>query len=263
MPSLFLEETLTLMEQGIDSTELKISDFEFSRINSAGRATIMGTAVSDENGVATLAYDVPLTLNDGNHQITAKVSGVANYNDANTTSTLKVTKKPLLTGAKNYSVYYGTTVKYKVKAIDIYGKSVGEGKYVTFKVNGQTKKVKTDKNGYATYPVKLKAGTYTIKATFNGYSVSKKITFKPTVITKNLSKKKAKTTKFTAKLVNKNGKILKNKKITFKFKGKKYTAKTNKKGIATLTLKNLKVGKYTITSTYGGCSVKNTIQIKK
>lgn len=238
------------------------ADVEFSRINSAGRATIMGTAVSNEKGIATLSYSVPLTLSDGSHQINAKVSGVANYNDANTTSTLKVTKKPLLIGAKNYSVYYGTTVKYKVKAVDIYGKAVA-GKYVTFKVNGKTKKVKTTKSGYATYSVKLKAGTYTIKTTFNGYSISKKITFKPTLIAKNLSKKKSKTTKFTVKLVNKNGKILKSKKITFKFKGKKYTAKTSKKGIATLTLKNLKVGKYTITSSYGGCTIKNTIKIKK
>jgi hypothetical protein len=63
--------------------------------------------------------------------------------------------------------------------------------------------------------------------------------------------------------VNKNGKILKKKKVTFKIKGKKYKVKTNKKGIATVTLKNLKVGKYTITSSYGGCTIKNTIKIKK
>ena len=80
---------------------------------------------------------------------------------------------------------------------------------------------------------------------------------------KNIVKKKAKKIKFSAKLVDKNGKILKNKKVTFKIKNKKYTSKTNKKGIATVVLKNLKVGKYTITSSYGGCSIKNTIKIKK
>ena len=46
-------------------------------------------------------------------------------------------------------------------------------------------------------------------------------------------------------------------------KGKKYTAKTNKKGKATITLKNLKVGKYKITSTYLKCVFSNTIKIKK
>ena len=242
---------------------IKGANVEFYRLNSAGRATPIGNAISDAKGIATLQYKVELSLSDGSYKMLAKVNGAANYNDANTTSTLKVTQKPLITGAKNYSVYYGTTVKYKVKAVNIYGKPVA-GKYVTFKVTGKKAvKVKTTKNGYATYSVKLKAGKYTIKTTFNGYSISKKLTFKPTLIAKNIVKKKAKTTKFTVKLVNKNGKILKAKKITFKFKGKKYTAKTSKKGIATLSLKNLKVGKYTITSTYGGCTVKNTIQIKK
>ncbi|WP_405289916.1 right-handed parallel beta-helix repeat-containing protein [Methanobrevibacter sp.] len=235
---------------------------QFNRLNSAGRATPMGTAVV-ENGVATLNYAVPVSLEGGNHTITAVVSGVENYNDANTASTLEVIQKPLLTGGKNYSVYYGNTVKYKVRALDVDGKPVS-GQYVYFKLsNGKSKKVKTTTNGYATYSIKLKAGTYTIKATFDGYTTSNKIVFKPTLTAKNISKKKAKTTKFTVKLVNKNGKILKNKKITFKMKNKKYTAKTNNKGIATLSLKNLKVGKYTITSSYGGCTISNKITIKK
>ncbi|WP_405270141.1 right-handed parallel beta-helix repeat-containing protein [Methanobrevibacter sp.] len=235
---------------------------DFYRKTSA-RYMSIGSAVTNANGVATLNYEVPLSLDDGSYVILVKVSGNKNYNDANKTSTLKVTKKPLLSGGKDYSVYYGSTVKYKVRALTKYGKAVS-GKYVTFYIDGQkVKNVKTDKNGYASYSVKLKTGTHTIKASFNGYSKSNKITFKPTLIAKNLSKKKAKTTKFTVKLVNKNGKILKGKKVTFKFKGKKYTAKTSKKGIATLSLKNLKVGKYSVTASYGGCTIKKTIKITK
>ena len=234
---------------------------QFNRLNSAGRATPMGTAIA-VNGVATLNYAVPVTLEGGNHIITAVVSGVENYNDANASSILEVIQKPLLTGGKDYSVYYGNTVKYKVRALDVDGKPVS-GQYVYFKLsNGNSKNVTTNSNGYATYSVK-KVGTYTVKATFDGYTKSNKIVIKPTLIAKNISKKKAKTTKFTVKLVDKKGKILKYKKITFKMKNKKYTAKTNKKGIATLSLKNLKVGKYTITSSYGGCTIKNTIKIKK
>ena len=48
----------------------------------------------------------------------------------------------------------------------------------------------------------------------------------------------------------------------FKFKSKKYKVKTNSKGIATLSLKNLNKGKYTVYSTYGKLTVKNTITIK-
>ena len=232
---------------------------QFNRLNSAGKATPMGKAIA-YNGVATLNYAV--ALGGGNHKITASVSGVENYNDANSSSILEVIQKPLLTGGKDYSVYYGNTVKYKVRALDVDGKPVS-GQYVSFELSNRNfKNVTTNSNGYATYSVK-KVGTYTVKATFEGYTISNKIVIKPTLIAKNISKKKAKTTKFTVKLVDKKGKILKYKKITFKMKNKKYTAKTNKKGIATLSFKNLKVGKYTITSSYGGCTIKNTIKIKK
>ena len=71
------------------------------------------------------------------------------------------------------------------------------------------------------------------------------------------------------KLNKVNGKILKGKKVVLKFKGKKYKAKTNKKGIAKFTLKKsvyskLKVGKkYKYTVTYGKDKVTKRITIKK
>ena len=236
---------------------------EFNRMNSANRLTPIGNAVTNADGIATLSYNVPASLTEGTHTIVAEVDAVNYYNGASSSSSLTVNKKILITGAKNYVVYYGNTVAYNVKIVDASGKSVGSNVKVTFKINGKTKVVSTDKNGVASYSVKLAAGKYTISAQCGIHSVSKTITFKPTLTAKNISKKKAKITKFTVKLVGKTGKMLKNKKITFKIKNKKYTAKTNKKGVATLSLKNLKVGKYTISSTYGGCTIKNTITIKK
>ena len=86
---------------------------------------------------------------------------------------------------------------------------------------------------------------------------------KPTLITKNVKAKKGKAVKFTAKLLSKNGKVLKNKKIIFKIKGKVYKAKTNKKGIASIKIRNLKVGKYTVTTKYGKLQNKNRITVKR
>lgn len=65
-----------------------------------------------------------------------------------------------------------------------------------------------------------------------------------------------------------NGKVAKGKKVSFKFNGKKYTAKTNKKGIAKVTvkksvLKKLKKGKkikYQVT--YGKTTIKRTAKVK-
>ncbi len=165
---------------------------------------------------------------------------------------------------KDLTQYYGANKVYKVRAYDKNGQPVGAGVIVKIKVNGKTYSVKTDKNGYAKRSIALLPGTYTLKATYNGFTVSNKIKVKPLVIAKSVSKKKAKSYKYSAKLVNKNGKIVKGKKITFKIKGKKYTAKTNKKGIATITIKlKLKVGKYKIMSQYGKSKVTKTLTIKK
>lgn len=66
-----------------------------------------------------------------------------------------------------------------------------------------------------------------------------------------------------------NGKAAKSKKVTFKFNGKKYTSKTNKKGVAKVTikkkvLKKLKVGKNVkYQASYGKIIVKKTAKIKK
>lgn len=179
-----------------------------------------------------------------------------------TKNSAKVTVLSSLFENKDYSVYYGNTITYKVRVKGSDGK-YGAGNLVTIKVNGQIFKVRTDKNGYATKALKLKAGSYTITSEFNGDKVSNKITFKPTLTAKNIVKKKAKKISFSVKVVDKNGKAVKKKKVTFNVKGKKYAAKTNKKGVATVSIKNLNVGKFTITSSYGGCSIKNTIKIKK
>ena len=204
---------------------------------------------------------LPANVKAGSYQATVNSPAEGKYSENNLTSKVLIVNP--ISGGKDYSVYYGNTVKYKVRILDTKGKAVGAGKVVTFKVNGKTIKAKTDKSGYATASVKLGVGKYTITSAYAGVSKSNKITFKATLSAKNMVHKKAKTIKFSTKLVDKKGKVLKGKKITFKISGKKYTAKTNKKGVATASLKNLKVGKFTITSSYGGCTIKNTIQIKK
>lgn len=174
---------------------------------------------------------------------------------------LQIVKR--IVGNSNINMYFGANKYYKIRLFDDNGNIASAGEKVTFKVNGKTYARQTDKNGYASFKITLSAKTYTITATYKGVKISNKIVVKPVLTAKNISKKKAKTIKFAAKLVNTDGKVLKGKKITFKFKGKTYTAKTNSKGIATVSLKNLKVGKYTITAKYGKSSIKNTIKIKK
>ena len=128
----------------------------------------------------------------------------------------------------------------------------------------------------------LADGKYTAIVTYSGdykYStVSKTITFtktsksSKTKISLKLSKVTVK--KSAKKLVIKatlkiNGKVVKGKKITFKFNKKTYKAQTNKKGVAKVTikksvLKKLKVGKKVkYQASYGKTTVKQTVKVKK
>ena len=167
-----------------------------------------------------------------------------------------------ITENKGLTIYYGSDKTYNIRVLnDTAGFSANLK--VTFKLNGKTFTRYTDKNGYIHLKINLKPGTYTVVSVYKGYQVTNNIVIKTTLITKNIKVKKSEPIKFSAKLLNSNGKIIKNKKITFKFKGKTYNVKTNNKGFAILKInKKYKRGIYTITSRYGKLSVKNKITIK-
>ena len=175
--------------------------------------------------------------------------------------TQKITVVKRITENSAVTMYYGAGKYYKVKVFDDNG-NIAKGVEVTFKIAGKSYKRTTDSKGYASFKITQKPGKYTITAEYKGFKVSNKVTVKSTIVTKDIKVKKGKTINFPAKLLDKNGKILKNKKVTFKFKGKTYKVKTNKKGIATLKItKKYKKGKYSIQTTYGSLTVKNTIKI--
>ncbi len=177
--------------------------------------------------------------------------------------------KPILT-AKDQSILYTSSKTYTVK-FTRGGKPI-TGKSITFKINGQTKTVKTDNNGYANLKINLspKSKAYTITASYFGVSIKNKITVKGIIVAKNLKvKKTAKKIKIKITLKKVDNKYLKGKQITLKFKGKTYKTKTNKKGVATFTIKKnminkLKIGKkYSYQVTYLKEKVTKKITVKK
>ena len=159
---------------------------------------------------------------------------------------------------KQSSVLY--TGKYSVIIQGKDGKTAS-GISVMFKINGKTvKTAKTNSKGVATFniPSKYVPKKYTIKAIVFGMSSSKKVTVKQILKIKTVKvKKSAKKLVLTATLKKVDGKYLKGKKITFKFNGKKFVVKTNKK-------EKLKVGKkVTYQETYLKDTVKKTVKVKK
>ncbi|MBQ2653691.1 MAG: hypothetical protein IJF83_09045 [Methanobrevibacter sp.] len=221
--------------------------------------------------------NVSFTINGEKQIVTTDLNGTAILTNLNVGTYDVVTSNPetsdeaifklsivkRITENKNLVMDYRDGSKFKVRIVDDDGSFVGAGEIVTLKLGGKTYGIKTDKNGYASMTINNQPKAYTITAEYKGYKISNKVTVKQVIKASNLSKKKAKTIKYTASLKTSKGKAISGKKLIFKIKGKTYTAKTNSKGVATVSLMNLNVGKHTILIKYAATSVKKTITIKK
>jgi hypothetical protein len=221
---------------------------------------------TNENGEA---YLTETTLPVGLHNVTL-YNPVTEETETYTTNIVE-----RLQENKDIVMDFSDGTYYRIRAYGDDGQPIS-GVYVEISINGVTYDVKTDKNGYASLKIRLNPDVFKITAEWKGYKVNK-IVVKQILKSKSVSAKKSKNLKFTATLKWSNGKALVGKKIVFKFRGKKYVAKTNKKGVATIkikksVLKKLKVGKkYKISITYNAidkgytsvnCIIK-TIRIKK
>ncbi|WP_407392185.1 Ig-like domain-containing protein [Methanobrevibacter sp.] len=174
-----------------------------------------------------------------------------------------------LDGGKDINMYYWDGSTYSLQIWGDYGEIVGAGEEVTFYIGKNEYTAKTDANGTATLKITDLPGKYTIEVEYHGISVKNTLKVKQVLKLKKVKvKRSAKKLVLTATL--KKGKTpIKKQKITFKFNGKKYKAKTNKKGIAKVTikktvLKKLKAGKkLTYTATYKKNTVKQKVKIQK
>ncbi|AMK15550.1 right-handed parallel beta-helix repeat-containing protein [Methanobrevibacter olleyae] len=207
---------------------------------------------------------LPIKKKAGNYNIFASCMEGSSWEGVNIPisikTTLKILKSPI-TQNKDLKIFYlGGT--FKVKIIKLDGKPVGAGKVVKFTIAGKTYTKKTNKNGWVYLKIKLKPKKYTITTQYGKFKAKNEIVVKPLLIANNIVKKKASIIKFKVKLVNSKGKPQAKKRIRVKIKGKTYKLKTNKNGIATLKIKNLKKGKYNIYTRYGVSKIKNTIRIK-
>ncbi|WP_407377749.1 C1 family peptidase [Methanobrevibacter sp.] len=208
---------------------------------------------TDANG----KLDYVITLTPGTYSVSVENPQTGEVKNQSITVVKRITENKAIT------MYYGAGKYYKVRVYDDHG-NIAKRVKVTFTINGKTYSRNTDPNGYASFKITLQAKTYTITANYKGYKVSNKIVVKPTLILKDKSVKRSKTFKYTVKLLNNKGKILKYKKVTVKFRGKTYNVKTSSKGIATFKIKALsKTGKFTLTASYGSAKISKKITVKK
>ena len=257
-------ETITLPES--ESAQYSIS------LPSDATGTLTVT-VDGENYTETLTngkatVDIP-ELAEGSHNITVSYSGDGKYSPITKSSVVVKKHVPVIKlTASNLNMLYTSGKYFKVRLTSD-GQPLAN-KCVKITINGKTYSKTTDKEGYASIKISLAPKAYTVKATYGNLTVTKKVTVKSIITAKNInSKRSAKTVKIKVTLKKVNGKYLKNKKITLKFNKKTFKAKTNKKGVATFTIKNsvykkLKTNKkYTYQVIYGKDKVKKTIKFKK
>lgn len=215
------------------------------------------------NSKGVLSLKIPKSLKPGTYTITATYRGQTIRN------TVKVLSR--IAGNKNVNMYYFDGSKYSVKVYGKTGKLLSK-QTVTIKINKKTYKVKSNKKGVASLkiPKTVKPGTYTIYASYAGLTVRNKVKVKQVLSSQKTKTVKRWWKKFTLKATLKNGKKpLKGKKISFKFKGKTYKAKTNSKGVAKVTIKRkvirkLKRGKsYKVSIIYLKDTIKRTVKVKR
>ena len=225
--------------------------------------------VLDENGSAKFV----LNLVEGNYKFLVSFNGDSYYKSSNSTFGVNVSKRN-----SPHIIVENTAIKnsneFKIVLIDDNYNPIAN-KAIKFVLSLNNKVVltgtgTTNANGEAklTGLSKLNNGTYSVKISFGDdyykdISLTKKITIKKDVVkkvtkkatklyvTKKTFKAKKKVKKLTATL--KNGKkAIKGKKIVFIINKKKYTAKTNKKGVATVKIKLSKKKTYKLTVKFAG-----------
>ena len=244
--------------------EVKLTDKDGNLLSGkAVKITIAGktyTVVSDKNGVASL----PIGLKAGSYPVNVTFNGDSQYEASNILSTsVEVYTKVRLDQNKNLvKDYHDDSKPFTVRALDKYGKPAAN-QFVKMTVSGKTYTLKTNAKGIATLPINLYPGTYKITSEYEGYKVSNTITVKNVIYTTNRQWNAGSAfSYFTATLKHSDGKVLVGKTVSFTVAGKTYKAVTNAKGQATVTLKGLGAGKYTMQVKYIQYFIKKSITVK-
>lgn len=199
------------------------------------------TAVTDDKGAAS----VKLLLTPGKYTATAYFAGDDDYVASNNL-TLSLQILPTIK-AQDITQYYKGSTQYSATFYDSQG-NVLANRAVKITVNGKTYTKKTNTKGIVSLAINLKPGTYKVTSVdpITGYKLTTTFKILSTISAGNVKKVAGDSKRFTAKFLKSNGKVLANKYIKFKLKGKTYKVKTNSKGKASLSLKKLTRGTYKV-----------------
>ena len=251
------------MENTADSSDISVSsdsivDNDSSKVSLSSEEVLES---EDSNTLSTnLASDNLSNRDDG--ITTLSVTNPDDIIDSDVSSKIDVSKTIT---AKDITKYYKGSTQYTATFLDAYGNPLANTN-VKITVNGVEYTKKTNANGVASLAINLKPGKYKVIATNpdTGYSLTRTFTILSTITASDISKVYTDGRKFTAKFYKSNGKVLSKKVIKFKINGKIYKVKTDKNGVASLSLTNLKKGTYKIISyNRDGLTKTNKVKVVK
>ena len=223
------------------------------------------THVPVVNGTAVA--DIPV-LPEGSYNATITYTGDDKYAPISTTQEVNVTSN-VPENALNIPAT-GKSDAPTTYSISLPEDATG---YLEVDVDG-TKYAAPLNKGFASVSIPaLSAGNHNVTVSYTGDNKYTPVTKSSTLsvsnpvfkITKNKNVAAVYSAKATYKvLVTRDGKAVgAGETVTFKYNGKTYTVKTDAKGYATFKpTTKVKVKKYTVTATYKGITVKNTVTIK-
>ena len=250
----------------------KISDYNMDisvpEIKEGVNSTISVDLPKDATGTVTVEIDgkkytanvingtanvIVSGLSAGDYNITTVYSGDAKYDS--------MTKKGNITVIPNVNVnldvsdvemFYHDGTRLIAKLTDFQGKPIVNAT-IYFSINGVTYAKTTDANGTASMGLNLDSNVYPVTVTYNEsafYSkISKNITvtINSSIIADDLVKMYQNATRFYAKFMGSDGKVLANTQVRFNIHGVLYTKTTNNDGVADLGIM-LRPGTYILTA---------------
>ena len=250
------------MENTADSSEISVSS-DSNVDNDPSKVSLSSEEVleSEDSNILSTNSDSD-NLSNSDDGITAL--SLSNQDEISGDVSSKIDVSKTIT-AKDITKYYKGSASYTATFLDANGNPLANTN-VKITVNGVTYTEKTNAKGVASLAINLKPGNYkvTAKNPITGYSLTTTFTVLSTITASDISKVYTDGRKFTAKFFKSNGKVLANKKIKFEIDGQTYKVKTDSKGVASLSLVNLKKGTYKIISyNKDGLTKTNTVKVVK
>ena len=187
-----------------------------------------------------------------------------NYNYAN--KKVIISKQDVKFAAKNLVMKYNDGSQFKATVKDNSGNAI-KNIAIRFKVNGKEYIQRTDSKGVAKLNITLPIGYYSITSVisssyYTANKLSKHILVNGTkFVASDKTVAYSSSQSYSVKLVDGKNKPVKNASVKFKIDGKKYTKKTDSKGVAKVKLGALKSGNHVIKYAHGSTKGSSKINV--